>query len=168
MRYQKDKLIDPSALDVEWLGQAALAIKYGKNWAECTKRVTEAEEQVKITRAELIKEANEEPDTCLGEGVKPTGPNVEAYYRTHADHIAAKNEWIEAQYELNMASVAKSEIGYTRKLALENLVKLHGQNYFAGPSVPRDLILEWDSAQAIQQESNKKIKVKRLTYRKAR
>ena len=31
-----------------------------------------------------------------------------------------------------------------KKSALENLVKLHGQMYFAGPSIPRDLDKEWE------------------------
>jgi hypothetical protein len=39
-----------------------------------------------------------------------------------------------------------------RKSALENLVKLHGQQYFAGPMVPRDLTHEWKNKQQQQKE----------------
>jgi len=139
MDFEGDIQIDGFRLDIEWLEQASLAIKYGKYWARCRETLTRAEERIKVVRAELIKEANEDPDTCLGKGIKPTAVNVEAYYRNHTEHKKAKDEWIKAQYELNMAEVARSEISYTRKAALENLVRLHGQQYFAGPKVPHEL-----------------------------
>lgn len=139
MDYEQDVQIDDTALDVEWLNQASLAMKYGKNYAKCKRRVALAEENIKVITAELIKEANDDPDKCLGTDVKATGPNVESYYRNHKRHKAAKQEWIDAVYELDMAEIAKNEIAFTRKVALENLVKLHGQMYFAGPKIPRDL-----------------------------
>jgi len=137
--YEKDIHIDEDSLDYEWLQQTTLAVKYGKYWAECQERLIRAEERIKIIRSQLIKEANEDPDHFLGEGVKPTNPNVEAYYRTHSDHKRAKEEWIEAQYQANLADVVRKEISMTRKKALESLVSLHGQQYFAGPSTPHNL-----------------------------
>lgn len=142
MNYEQDIIIDESALDVEWVNQARLAVKYGRHWAECRQELTLAEENIKLVRSELIKEANENPEQCLGKGVKPTAPVVEAYYRNHKRHKAAKQDWVEAQFEANVAEIAYKEISYTRKAALENLVKLHGQQYFAGPSVPRNLTEE--------------------------
>jgi len=139
INYEQDMDIDETALDAEWLNQASLAMKYGKHWARCKEVLTRAEENIKVIRAQLVKEAYRSPDECLGKGNKPTGVNLEAYYRDHEDHIEAKDEWINAQYEFNMAEVAKWEISNTRRLALENLVRLHGQQYFAGPSVPHDL-----------------------------
>lgn len=141
--YIKDSQIDVDALDVEWADQAELAMRYGKHWATCQQKLTEAEENIKIIRAELIKQANENPDKFLGEGVKPTAPNIESYYRNHKKHKEAKTAWIEAQYTLNMATIAKNEISFTRKAALEALVTLHGQQYFAGPSAPRNLSEEY-------------------------
>jgi len=139
INYEQDMEIDETALDVEWLNQASLAMKYGKHWSKCRETFTRAEENIKIIRSQLLKDANKNPVACLGKDIKPTAPNIEAYYRDHEDHIEAKEEWIAAQYELNMAEVAKWEISNTRRLALENLVRLHGQQYFAGPSVPHDL-----------------------------
>jgi len=131
--------IDENALDIEWLDQASLAMKYGKYWARCREVLTRAEENIKVIKAQLVQDIYHNPDECLGKGNKPTAINIEAYYRTHEDHIKAKEEWVQAQYEFNMAEVAKWEISNTRRLALENLVRLHGQQYFAGPSVPHDL-----------------------------
>ena len=142
MNYTEDMRIDETALDVECLEQTGLAMKYAKIYATAKKAVTEAEEEIKVIRSELVRNANYDPDKCLGDGVKPTGPNVEAYYRTHAEHKDAKQELIDLQYELDMAEVAKNEICFTRKAQLENLITLHGQQYFAGPKMPRDLSFE--------------------------
>jgi len=149
MNYERDVEIDETALDVEWLNQPALALRYGRNWANLKKQVALKEEEIKITRSELIKEANETLD-------KPTGPNVEAYYREHSKHKKLKQQLIELEYDCDIALIAKQEISHSRKVALENLVRLHGQNYFAGPSIPRDLTREAEQRQS-QQDSDAKV-----------
>jgi hypothetical protein len=141
LNYENDIRIDENSLDIEWLEQANLAMEYGKNYARCRRVLTKASEKVKIVRAACIKEANENPGECCGKS-KPNAADIEAYYRSQDSHKEAKKEWVDAQYELDMAEVAKNEISFTRKAALENLVKLHGQQYFAGPSMPRDINLE--------------------------
>ncbi len=141
MNYEEDIRIDVDQLDVEWTEQATLALKYGKHFAKCKKILSEAEETIKITRSELIKEANEDPEGCCDKE-KPNAGDIEAYYRNHERHKKAKEEIIRLQYELDMAEVAKNEISFTRKAALENLVILHGQQYFAGPKIPRNLSTE--------------------------
>ena len=127
MNYHGDKKIDPTQLDCELLGQTELAIRYGNIWVSAESKRKRAEEHVKVTKARLTNLANANPDKCLGEGVKPTGPNIEAFYRTHPDHIEAKREWVEAEEEEGYANIAKGEICYTRKKALELLIELHGQ-----------------------------------------
>ena len=142
MDYEEDMLIDESALDVELLNQPSLAMEYGREWARCQRELHNAIEAVKLIRSELIFKANTKPEKYLGKGVKPTGPIVEAFYRQHEDHIEAKEALAEAQYEANIAEIAKKEVSITRRNSLEQLITLHGQNYFAGPSVPRDLSIE--------------------------
>jgi len=139
MDYELDMDIDPDQLDVEWLEQANVAFKYGRNWSNCRAELLRTEENIKLVRSEIIKQVNEDPDRYLGEGVKPTAPVVEAFYRNNRRHKEAKKEWVQAQFEANVAEIAYKEISYTRKAALENLVKLHGQSYFAGPSVPHNI-----------------------------
>lgn len=159
MDYEKDMYIDEDALDIEWLEQAELGRKYGEHWADCVRRLMIAEENVKLVRAELIKKAHEDAEKIFGlpEGKSPTGPMVESYYRNHKKHKAAKEEWIQAQYEANTAETAKFEASRTRKAALENLVQLHGQNYFAGPRMPRDLVKKREEREKKQREINKDI-----------
>jgi hypothetical protein len=147
MNYEKDLRIDADALDLEWIGQATLSMKYVKHFAQCRKRLTNAEENIKVIRAELIQKANSDPVRfCKKE--KPNAADIEAYYRNHPRHKEAKDEWVEAQYEFTMAEGAKNEFSFTRKAALENMVTLHGQNYFAGPSMPLNLNREWEKKQA--------------------
>jgi len=141
MNYEKDIIIDETNIDVEVLNQAKLGLKYGIYFAECQDRLTRAEENLKLLKAQLTNELLEDPEDLIGVA-KPTGPMMEAYYRDHKKHKEAKEEWIEASKELEIARVAQKEVCYTRKTMLELLVKLHAQSYFAGPSVPRDLSLE--------------------------
>ena len=139
MSYERDMSIDVTSLDVEWVEQAELAMKYGRLWADAQDECSKAEEFVKYTRSRLIIKATKDPEGVLGKGIKSTEIQLEAYYRTHKDYIAAKDDWLEKLNVVNTLAVAKNEISFTRKSALENLVTLHGQNYFAGPSVPRNL-----------------------------
>lgn len=159
LNYEKDCNIDESSLDVEWLEQTTIAMKYGKYWAFCKKNVAQIEEELKLIKSELIKEANENPVQCCKKE-KPTAVDIEAYYRDHKRHKEAKQKFIEAQYELDIAEIAKNEISFTRKATLEALVTLFGQQYFAGPSMPRDISTERAKAQAFkkkQEEEKQKL-----------
>lgn len=162
LNYKEDVKIDPTALELEWLDQAELAIKYGKEWSIIKKKVALLDEELKVLRSKLIREVHENPDECLGKGIKPTLLTVEAYYRTHKKHRKLKQQLIEAQEELDLVEIAKNEICFTRKNALENEVKLFVANYFAGPNVPRNLEeVRKNRDQQRAESNNKQVKVKR-------
>jgi hypothetical protein len=155
-----DIRIDETALDVEWLEQAELAVKYGKYWSKCKEEFIRAEENIKVIRAELVALANADPDRYLGDGVKPTAVNIESFYRNHKKHKEAKERWIKAMTELNDAEIIKNEIAFTRKAALEAMVQLHGQQYFAGPKMPRNLTKERSTREETNKENNKRIRMR--------
>ena len=136
--YESDMRIDETALDVEWLGQAELAFQYGKHVAGLRRKVRDLEEKKKTIRSEAILQVNNDPQGLIGKA-KPNAGDIEAYYRTSQEYKDAVTELNEMYEELEHAENAKNEISFTRKKALENLVILHGQMYFAGPSIPRDL-----------------------------
>jgi hypothetical protein len=150
--YEKDKQIDPLSLDTCWLEQSSIGIKYGKYAAKMKRLAAEAEEDIKIIRSKLVKMANDNPMKYIRKE-KPTAIDIEAFYRTHKDHIAAKDAFIQATYDAEVAHSIYMEMSFGRKAALENLVKLYSANYFAGPSVPRDLGKEWENKQR-QQKSD--------------
>lgn len=158
--YKNDVRINEAALDLEWLDQAELAIKYGKEWSIQRKKVFLLEEKVKVVRSKLIKKAYEDPEQYLGQP-KATMQTVEAFYRDHKKHKKLKQELIEAQEELDLVEVAKNEIAFTRKSALENMTKLYIADYFAGPNVPRDLSKLRNREEERQHATDKQIKVKR-------
>lgn len=138
MDFEKDAQINESELDMEWLNQPSIAYQYGKVAADCRKEVNLIDERIKVLRSDLNKAVVSDPMGTVGKE-KPTIADIDAYTRDHPKHQKLKEELIEAQYELEMAEIAKIEMCSTRKVALENLVKLHALNYFAGPQAPHDL-----------------------------
>lgn len=126
---ETDITVNPDDLDVEWFRQSGLFLKYSRASAEAERRVKIAEQNIKVVRSKFIKEANETLD-------KPTGQNVEAYYRTHPRHKEAKQELIDAEYERDIINGSKSAI-YMKKSALENLVRLAALGWFSAPVAPR-------------------------------
>ena len=158
LNYERDTTLDHQALDVEWLRQADLGRRYGKMLAHLRRVERRAHERVKTVRSDLIHEANTNPKEVTGKS-KPNAQDIEAYYRRHKDYKAAKEAWIEAQYEADYADIARWEVAVTRKAALENLVVLHGQGFFAGPRVPRNLDQEV-KADKKRREANARVVVK--------
>lgn len=167
MNYERDMSIDTEALDVEWVEQAPLAMRYGKIWADKKEELERANENVKLVKAELTVKINDDPEKYLGVGVKSTVANVEACILKHEDYQAARDEALNAMKEFNLIDIAKNEIAFTRKAALENLVVLHGQQYFAGPKIPRNLKEELANHRK-QREFQKEKNNQRVQIRKRR
>lgn len=141
--YEKDLAIDPDQLDIAALEQTNLAMRYSKEAAHYERVAKKAHERVKTLRSQLIKEANEDPDEVLGKGIKATGPNVEAYYRDHPEYKQAKIALIESEYDRDLATEAAKHISFQRKNMIEVLAQLLQAEYFAGPSIPRNLSQEF-------------------------
>lgn len=136
--YEKDMSIDPNYLDAEFLQHPILHARYAEMSAQANRDVKEADEVVKTLRSQLVRDANNDPDGCLGKGIKATAPVVEAFYRNDPEYQAAKQEWIEATYRADRLNDIMYAIG-ARKSALENLVKLYSSEYYSSPREPMDL-----------------------------
>lgn len=130
--------VDFSQLDVEWGRQGALLDKYLKACAYCSKLTKKAHERLKFIRSELVLDVTKDPEGCLGPKMKATNPNVEAYYRTDKGYIAAKDEWIEAEYIQDLVEGQKSK-AYNRKVVLQEAAKLSMLGWFSSPLEPRSL-----------------------------
>ena len=167
MSYERDMTIDVTALDVEWTEQAELAMKYGRLWAVAQDAASRAEEHIKYVRSNLIMKATKDPAKYLGTGINATDGKCEAFYRTHSSYLEAKDDWLNKVHECNMLQIAKNEISFTRKSALENLVVLHGQNYFAGPNVPRDIKTAVDYRKAHRKAEEKEDNTKVRKFRRS-
>ena len=139
MDYEKDIKIDETALDIEWLEQPALFMKYARHLAEARRTLDEEKQELDIVKADLDKQIREKPEKF---GIlKITEGAIQSAITTEGTYNIAYKKYLAAKYESDMASNAVQAFNQ-RKEALENLVKLHGQSYFAGPKVPRDIAWE--------------------------
>lgn len=138
--FEQDASIEEDALDVEWIELPQVYSRYAKLLADAETKVNVLDELIKVRRSNLILRAMEVPNV-LGEDVKPTAQALEAYYRTHPTHIELKKQWIEATRVSSMCRNAIFSM-QLKKVALENLVRLCMGEYFAAPSIPRELSTE--------------------------
>lgn len=136
VNYREDVVIDVNNLDKEWVDQAPLGLKYAKLVSVLRGKKRKIEELRKIRRSELIIEVNNHPEETCNKP-RPNAADIEAYYRNHPDHKKLSEQLIAAEEELEYAELARMEISVTRKTALENLVKLHGQSYFSTPTTKK-------------------------------
>jgi len=157
MNYEHEIQIDKHALDMEWLNQPALFMQYGKHFAQCRLELDQAEEKVKVVRAELDRQIRADPARFKID--KLTETVVTSTILIQDKYQAAVTEQREANYEYEMAKIAVSAF-HQRKDALENLVRLHGQNYFAGPKMPRNLDDTWVK-ETEKKQANARVSFKR-------
>ncbi len=141
LNYEEDIEFDPDCLDVEWLEQPRLMLRYGQHSANVNQAMDIIKEKREVVRCELDKKIRINPDEY--EVTKITDKVVECVIKIQPEYQDANDKYIEAKHEADLAKTAVQAFDQ-RKSALENLVRLHGQQYFAGPSVPRDLSKEWE------------------------
>ena len=160
LNYERDVSIDETALDVEWLQQPNLMYKYAKYQAETKKAMDEAKERLDFIKAKLEMDIRANPENY---GLsKVTESAIASTILLQPEYQEVSKKYIEAKYENDVAVAAVRAIDQ-KKTALENLVKLLNVSYFAGPSAPRDLSLEWNEhiKRKEQKELNKNVKIKR-------
>lgn len=136
MDYKTDLKIDETALDVEWLNQPSLLAKYTKIAAQARLDMDTAKDYLDYKKAELDKNIRKNPDKYGVE--KVTEGAIASAIVLDDEYKEAQEELNNCRYEYDMVR-GMVEAFEQRKSALENLVKLFNSNYFAGPTVPRDL-----------------------------
>jgi len=140
--YEHDIEIDQDALDLEWLEQPMLMLKYAKNLAFWKRRVEKAKTQLELVKAQLDREIRENPES-FEINTKLTETVIFNTILKQPNYIEANLDVINSKYEQNVAQAAVDAMDH-RKSALENLVRLFGQQYFAGPSIPNNINREWE------------------------
>ena len=122
--------IDPDRLDKEWLGQPGLFFE----WAERAASARQAHDRAKVERdvvkADLSRSIREDPVKFDLE--KVTESQVTAAILLQPEFKEAEEAVADAAYAMRMADAAVTALDHRRR-ALENLVHLHGQNYFSSP-----------------------------------
>lgn len=153
MSYEDDINIDESALDVEWLEQPQKMMRYCKMAAEAQRRVSLAKENVDFVYATVNRAVRNDPESYgVAAGSRGiTEDSIKSAIQVHSEYQAATKDYVDAKYEAEVAAGAVRAFDQ-RKSALENLVRLHGASYFAGPKIPRDLADERRMRDARAQE----------------
>lgn len=142
LNYENDMQIDPSIIDEEWVKHTKVVFKYGKYYSNLEKQLALEEESFELLVAQLTDYVNSNVEETLGKGVKSTVANVNSFLVQNEQYQEKKRSIIELKHEVRIAKIAYDQLSNGRKTALENLVKLLQQNYFAGPAIPRDLTFE--------------------------
>lgn len=154
MDYLTDITIDETALDVEWLRQPEKMFQYAKHAADCRRTVDLAKEALELEKAKLDRDIRTNPEKY--ELSKITESVVQSTILTQESYKEITEQYANAKYDYDVATAAVRALDQ-KKTALENLVRLHGVSYFAGPTVPRDLNKE----AAKNRAHNGKVRLKR-------
>lgn len=165
LNYEADVKIDIHALDVEWVNQPVLMRKYTELAAKLGWERDVAKEYLAQLKADLEMKIRSNPDK-YGLTSKVTEAGIASTILLQKSYQAAVQKLINAEYEFKTAQGVVQAFDQ-RRSALENLVKLLGQGYFAGPKAPRDLSPEaFDSLKESvnhtkRREANKAVRMTR-------
>jgi len=160
--FQQDKTIDPGQLDVECVRQAELYFKWSERAIEAHAEVDRAKLKLDITVAKLENECRRSPADF---GVtKVTEGSVTAAIKDTEKYQEAFDNFYNARSNAKLLDAAVNAMEQ-RKRMIEMLITLHGQQYFAGPSVPRDLVGEWKKHQQAVEKSVNQSQRKRTRRR---
>lgn len=137
--------IDETRLDEAWVHQPKLYFKYADQLAEARNRVDELKREEELSKAEL-EEAKAQLDSAIrseperfGMSGKVTEGAIKSVMLLQPEYKDANDAYnevqkksMEAKNEVRLLEALVSSLDQ-KKVALENLVRLHGQSYFSVP-----------------------------------
>jgi len=135
MDFETDLRINKFRLDEEWLAQPGLFMRYAQKQAEASKELDAEKHSLEVTKAQVDRAIRMDPEEYNIDG-KVTERQVEAVVLQDSDYQSAMEIYNDAKYNLGLLTSAVRAFDQ-RKSALENLVRLHGQSYFAEPRSPK-------------------------------
>ncbi len=147
-----DREIDPSQLDVECIRQADTFYKWAERYIKADATADEMKSELSALEARLQIDARNNPDAF---GIlNVTEAAIKAAVLSSNKYVQATKQYQAAIRKASLLGEAVKAMNM-KKTMLDLLVTLHGQEYFAGPSVPRDIIAAWE------QHNGRKYKGKR-------
>lgn len=164
MNYEEEIKINEDALDIEWLEQPSKMLMVTQHQAKCRLEMDLAAQDLDLVKADLDKDIRTNPQNY--DLAKITETVVQNTILSQEEYLEANQMYLNAKYEHEVAKGAVIAFEQ-RKNALENLVRLFGQNYFAGPSVPRNLKEEIEKKEKLKQQVNSNIS-KKLNKRRTK
>jgi len=152
MNYEKLVKIDNEALDIEWVQQPSNMMKATTTTANARLEMDKAADALDLVYAELDKKIRSDPDKYGLD--KVTDNSVKNAIIREEEYQDAKAEALNAKYDYEIAKGFVQSMEQ-KKSALEGLVKLFINSYFAGPSIPRDLSRELLEKKTKEERSKK-------------
>lgn len=125
--------VDINRLDAEWVGQPGLVARHGFALAEAKAEQAEAKAQLELIEAQTDNEVRSHPDAYGIE--KVTEKVIETHVKTAQAVITARQRLQAASLTVDQLGVVMNALEH-RKRSLENLVELHGREYFSAPRQP--------------------------------
>lgn len=148
-RFEDDRKIDPSALDLVAATQSEVFFFWAQKSVQARMSQDRAKLAFELVVSRLKLSARTSPqDFGLS---KVTEGGLDEVVKTHKEFVAAQEVYLNAHEESLLLDWAVQALEQ-RKRMIEVLVTLHGQQYFAGPSVPHDLVENWNAYQLGKQE----------------
>lgn len=152
-QFRKDKAIDVNQLDLECARHADRAHFWAEASIEADFQEDHAKFRMQMVESKLEQECRSNP---INFGLtKVTDNSVKSAIRIHPDLVQAFDIWADARRQAKLLRAAVSAM-VDKKHMLQGLISLHGQQYFAGPSVPRDILSAWrEKQEETEQQVNK-------------
>ena len=132
--FEQDRNIDKYALDDEWRMQPKLYFKWAEMSAKASLLVDRVKDALEVRKAQIDKAVRANPREFGIEKVTNEALNNVAIL--DAEYRKLTEELIKLRYEENMFEAAVKAMEH-KKQALENLVKLFLNSYYAEPSIPK-------------------------------
>lgn len=133
-QYKADLAIDFAKLHYALRDQALQYMKWSEKWANAIARRDKAQEALEVQKALLDRGIREEADA---QGRKITENGIAALLKAHPDMVEARNNVISLTEQANILQSTKIAFE-ARKKALEGLVQLYVNGYFAAPNLPKE------------------------------
>ena len=141
--------IDLDRLDEEWLKQPKLYYSAAKELADARLEVDRLKSMMDVAEAELHLDILAHPDTYKLE--KTTDAVIKQAVIVHLSKKSVCRKLREAKHLVDLLSSYCTALEH-RKRSLENLVSLHGQNYFSRPQATDDNSRKWIERQTDRKE----------------
>lgn len=151
--YKSEIQIDPDNLDIECLKQPELYMKYSEMLAAAKKNLDIARRNLDKITAKISKQIRLNKKNYTEDG-KLTENLINCFIQEDDAVEEANQALIEAKYEHDVLQSIVIAFDH-RKRSLNNLILLHGQQYFSGPSNPRPLGRKYVKEQVQEISKNK-------------
>lgn len=125
--------IDPDKLDQEWLNHPKKFLHWAERLADARKEYVRLKARLEVVDAELDRDIRQSPENFKLEKITEASVTNTIILQS-AHHIALKR-LNQTKHEMDVLQVAVDALS-DRKKALENLVVLWSQSYFASPKAP--------------------------------